>query len=125
MSRLTKTFAVVILVLTLGLHWALLQSIAWVTMIVRYSQSTSLKLAIIQTFDGQHPCDICLFVADGMQSEKQQADQEKFTVQKFEFVIGPALAFWFKPSDDVSPESIPGTLTGRQDEPPSPPPRFP
>jgi hypothetical protein len=124
MSRLTKTIAVVILVLILGLHWALLQSIAWVTMIVRYSQSTTLKQAIIQTFDGQHPCDICLFVADGRQSEKRQADEEKFTVLKLEFVLEPAGAFWFQPPDDVPPESIPGPLTGRQDEPPSPPPRF-
>ena len=44
---------VLVLVLSLGLHWALLQSIAWVGMIASYSRVASLAEALSKTFDGK------------------------------------------------------------------------
>ncbi len=43
MSRTSKMIAVLVLVLSLGLHWAFLQSVGWVSMIVRYAQDYPLR----------------------------------------------------------------------------------
>jgi len=50
---------------SLGGHWALLQTSAWVGMIVQYSQRAGLKAGIAQTFDGEHPCSVCKAIQDG------------------------------------------------------------
>ena len=56
MSRTIKITAALLLVLTLGLHWTLLQTIAWTGMIVSYSRNASLTEAVSKTFDGKHLC---------------------------------------------------------------------
>lgn len=40
-------------------------------MLIDYAQRTSLTKAIEQTFDGQHPCDLCKRVIAGHHSEKK------------------------------------------------------
>jgi hypothetical protein len=59
MARLCKLAVVSALVVTLGAHWALLQTVAWVGMIITYSQETTLAEAVEMTFDGEHPCRLC------------------------------------------------------------------
>jgi hypothetical protein len=61
-----------VLVLTLGLHWALLQSVAWTGMIITYSQENPLPVALRMTFDGNHPCPMCKAIKEGRAQEKQQ-----------------------------------------------------
>jgi hypothetical protein len=68
--------AVVVLVLSLGLHWAFLQSVAWAGMLVSYSQGATFKEAVSKTFDGQHPCKLCTAIEQGRKEEKRQ-DQEQ------------------------------------------------
>jgi hypothetical protein len=48
-----------------------LQSIAWTTMMVEYAKHQSLRAAIVQTFDGGHPCSVCHMVSKGKNSEKK------------------------------------------------------
>jgi hypothetical protein len=60
----------------LGGHWFLLQSIAWGHMLVSYSQSGSLRSAISKTFDGEHPCEMCVSISEGRQKEHQQEKQK-------------------------------------------------
>jgi hypothetical protein len=55
----------------IGLHWIALQSVAWTTMIVSYAKQQSLRSAIVQTFDGGHPCSLCHAVNKGKTSEKK------------------------------------------------------
>jgi hypothetical protein len=55
----------------IGLHWLALQSAAWTSMIVQYSKQQSLRVAITQTFDGDHPCSLCHAVNSGKNSEKK------------------------------------------------------
>ena len=55
-----------------GGHWLALQSAAWVRMLVEFSRSDSLSIAIIKTFDGRHPCSICLKVRAGLHEQQQQ-----------------------------------------------------
>jgi hypothetical protein len=56
----------------LGLHWAALQSVAWVGMLISYSHSGSLASAIEKTFDGRHPCPLCNAIRKGEQGGKKQ-----------------------------------------------------
>src|SRR5207245_1697803 len=46
-------------------------SLAWTTMIVKYSKHAPLRAAITQTFDGAHPCSLCHAVNAGKNSEKK------------------------------------------------------
>jgi len=60
------------LICVIGGHWAVLQSVAWVGMFVKFSQSNPFKPALVKTFDGKHPCKLCLLIATGKKSEKKQ-----------------------------------------------------
>ena len=55
----------------MGLQWIALQSVAWTTMIVSYAKERSFCAAIVQTFDGAHPCSLCHAVSKGKTSEKK------------------------------------------------------
>jgi hypothetical protein len=59
----------------IGLHWIALQSVAWTSMIVQYSKQQSLRVAIGQTFDGDHPCSLCHAVNNGKNPEKKSEPQ--------------------------------------------------
>lgn len=123
MSRFTKAIAVAVLIMTVGLHWAFLQSLAWATMFVRYSQQSTVKIALIQTFDGKHPCALCEFVANGA-TENKKSKEKKLEVKKFELLIEPSAAYQFRPRQPVLLGSFPAAHLGRQEEPPTPPPRI-
>jgi hypothetical protein len=70
-ARLSRLVVVAALTCSLGLHWAMLQSVAWVSMVVTYSQESPLKEAVAKTFDGKHPCPLCKEIAKGKQSERR------------------------------------------------------
>ena len=72
-SRFARILVLLAAVQILGGHWAVLQSVAWVKMVIDYSQNDSLPVAIEKTFDGKHPCAICLTIEG---AEKQQKQQE-------------------------------------------------
>jgi hypothetical protein len=59
----------------IGLHWVALQSFAWISMLIEYSKRAPLCQAIVQTFDGDHPCSLCHIVATGKASEKKSEIQ--------------------------------------------------
>ncbi|PYL27334.1 MAG: hypothetical protein DMF45_12525 [Verrucomicrobia bacterium] len=48
-----------------------LQSVAWTTMLIEYTKSAPLCRAILQTFDGAHPCSLCHIVNKGKASEEK------------------------------------------------------
>ena len=56
-----------------GGHWMVLQSVAWVRMLVTYSQQADFVTAMEQTFDGAHPCPMCKKIGqDRAQERKEQ-----------------------------------------------------
>lgn len=56
----------------------MLQSVAWVGMVVSYTQADdSLATAVEKTFDGQHPCDLCEVVKDGREADREQDLQKR------------------------------------------------
>jgi len=70
-----KWLTVLSLCAALGLHWAALQSVAWVGMLINYSHSGSVASAVEKTFDGNHPCPFCKAISKGEQSGKKQEFQ--------------------------------------------------
>lgn len=41
-------------------------------MLITYVRSDSLSGAVVKTFDGKHPCAMCLKIRDGRQQERHQ-----------------------------------------------------
>ncbi|MGH8092583.1 MAG: hypothetical protein ACREIF_03820 [Chthoniobacterales bacterium] len=77
-AKASRQVVALALCLSIGGHWFCLQSIAWANMIVVYSQHCSLPQAIAQTFDGQHPCDLCKHISKAREKEKKQDTQRSF-----------------------------------------------
>ena len=120
--RLFKWLVAGLLILTIGGHWAVLQSVAWVGMAVSYSQNASFKEALQKTFDGQHPCKLCKVVEAGRKAEKHQ--QTGSPPLKLEFVLSAlGLSIYPPPLVDVVP-SAPAASDWLADAPPVPPPDF-
>ncbi|MCW5559926.1 MAG: hypothetical protein KIT22_19075 [Verrucomicrobiae bacterium] len=69
MKRCFRLTAAVLVCLSLGLHWAALQSVAWTTMVIERTCSTSLSDALATTFDGRHPCTLCKVVKAGQAAD--------------------------------------------------------
>jgi len=61
------------LALSVGGHWAVLQSVAWIGMAVEFSQSMPMDQALAATFDGNHPCAMCQAVKQGRAKEREQS----------------------------------------------------
>jgi hypothetical protein len=120
-SRLLNWFAVITLTFALGGHWAILQSVAWVTMVASYSQTAPLKAALVKTFDGKHPCPICKFVSTGKKSEQKQETQKLLT--KLDIFLASTPAGLFPPVPDALHFTQPPSAGARSDAPPTPPPR--
>lgn len=76
LSRLYRLVVVLLLIIAVGAHWTLLQSVAWVSMAVSFSQDSTVKDALTKTFDGQHPCAICKLVKDGKSAEQKEQAQK-------------------------------------------------
>ena len=66
-----RALTILALCCAIGLHWMTLQSVAWTTMLIEYTKSAPLCQAILQTFDGAHPCSLCHIVNKGKASEKK------------------------------------------------------
>jgi hypothetical protein len=47
---------------SLGLHWGLFQSVAWMRMVIHYSQAAPLTEALAKTFDGKRPSSTSVFL---------------------------------------------------------------
>jgi hypothetical protein len=65
------------LFLSAGGHLALLQGVAWATMIKDFSRSGSVTTAVLKTFDGKHPCSLCKKIA----AERTHEEKAPVTVK--------------------------------------------
>ncbi len=106
-----------------GLHWVLLQAFAWTGMIVRYSRDFGVRRAIVMTFDGEHPCPLCLAIKAGRATEKERSEQQFLAGIQLEAVLAPsgvALGHAAPGRRHPSPES---QAAARSLPPPKPRPR--
>jgi len=120
-ARDGKFLVVLALVLTTGLHWAALQSVAWTTMLVKNLCTQSFTVAVSDTFDGRHPCPLCTAIAKGKQSEQKSAAVSPVLKMEFppvasQLVLHPPTTF----TESTAVDSFAESLSAR---PPLPPPR--
>lgn len=104
----------------LGGHWAVLQSVAWVKMFVEYAQEDSLHVALVKTFDGEHPCSICHTVSDGRKKEEKK--EATIAVPKIDAVLMTAVQIPRAEESACSYPSLQTTAAVRDLAPPTPPP---
>lgn len=57
-----------------GGHYGVLQGLAWTQMIISYSAESGWIEGARQTFDGEHPCDLCVAIADAKQKDSDPAN---------------------------------------------------
>ena len=120
-ARLPKLSLVAALACSVGLHWAVLQSIAWLGMLVAYSQEAPLSEALLKTFDGKHPCALCKEIARKKHSEDKSASNPP--VQKLEFSYFPIAFVFAPPSNFWNVGWLETSCTTLAHAPPVPPPK--
>jgi hypothetical protein len=113
--RIEQWGVVILLVILIGGHWAILQSVAWTGMLLHYSQNATIDEAWTKTFDGKHPCRLCKAVRAGKAAEKKQEMLKLETKFEFSFVAGTAWLFPPKPFRHFTP--VPEHAEVRADEP--------
>ena len=126
--KLTGFSACVVAVLMMnGGHWLALQSFAWSRMLVNFSRQGSVGMAIMKTFDGQHPCALCLRARDGWRKEQgrsetlswEKPDKMPELLWELRYAAVPPV-----PTLDVSEQpSLPSLFWSFVESPPTPPPR--
>ncbi len=79
MTFLRKLTALLLALLMQG-PAMLVQEVAWVNMLVTYTQERGLKRGVIETFDGEHPCELCK-TAEKMRQQKGDDPAEPATPQ--------------------------------------------
>ena len=126
--KLGLVFAALALFSIAGGHWAVLQSVAWAEMLHNYTQRTgSVAVAVEQTFDGQHPCELCqqIQVAKAKEHKEAPAAPAKKDDAKVKALLSNSLLRPFVPMAQAA--TIPPTLSicgpSRTEQPPTPPPR--
>ena len=89
--RLGFVLMVVALLQICGGHWLALQSLAWTEMLVKYSHEAQLAEAVAKTFDGQHPCALCVSIEQGKKSERHAPVELAKVKPVFVLPVGSAL----------------------------------
>jgi hypothetical protein len=89
-------------------------------MLVEYSKRVSLTEAVAQTFDGQHPCDLCHAVQKGKSSEKAPVLSG---LRKIDLYCPPPAPARVDEFENVRFSNFAALAAHRFDSPPTPPPR--
>jgi hypothetical protein len=116
---------VVLLCLGLGLHWVAIQTLAWGVMLVERVQVVPLSEAVETTFDGEHPCRICLLVREGRAAEKTADGVPVSQVSKLDWVLRWETSTALLPVHGSKTDGFAPVLGARSRSypPPLPPPR--
>jgi hypothetical protein len=86
--RFGKILVIAALVLSTGVHWAALQTVAWTTMLADNLCTKSVSEAVSQTFDGKHLCPLCRAIAAAKKSEKRSEAVSAASKMEFPPVAG-------------------------------------
>lgn len=85
--RLAQRGIVLLVCLSLGMHWALLQGIAWTGMLISFASEGAVIEAVQKTFDGQHGCPLCAKVKEGRDSDQKQPQQTGQSLKKMDAIL--------------------------------------
>ena len=126
--KLGLVFAALALFSIAGGHWAVLQSVAWAEMLHDYTQRTgSIAVAVEQTFDGQHPCELCqqIQVAKFKEHKEVPAAPAKKDDAKVKALLADLFLCPFVPTVQAAiiPRAVSACGPSRTEQPPTPPPR--
>lgn len=119
--RLANALLIVALLMATGAHWAVLQSVAWTTMLAHNLRSGSLAEAVEHTFDGRHPCCLCKQIAAGKDSEKKT--EFPLQLSRLEFLDARPRFFFVAPDGFWQVAVTTRTVKSISLSPPTPPPR--
>ncbi|MEI6341602.1 MAG: hypothetical protein WCR07_06570 [Verrucomicrobiota bacterium] len=129
MSRWTHAWLVGWLTASIGLHLAILQTVAWSLMFAGFIRSgDAVQVAVGKTFDGQHPCRLCAWVRSKAADSTNDAapSHAQPNLPKLE-LAGPSDAItWTSPLlTPARAASVLAFAPSRSLAPPVPPPRGP
>ena len=79
-----------LLLVSMGGHLVLMQTVAWSRMLADFSSQSSFKEAVAKTFDGEHPCAMCKVVKKSKSEEDKKAPLLKAEM-KMEIALAPAV----------------------------------
>ena len=120
-QRLATTISVTVLAFTLGLHWVMLQSFAWVSMTISYTGEISIYAAVKKALDSETTCVLCRVVDASKKAE--QDDPAIIVAQELEG-LSPGLHPIISPPDTFYHEKgLLAALLSRANAPPTPPPQ--
>jgi hypothetical protein len=107
-GRMVRLFGYPLVALALfamaGGHWAVLQAVAWAGMVSeRVEQKTTLRQAVAETFDGDHPCAMCREIALKKNTDAQKPSPLALTVKMAKKAEAVSNAAWTLPLLSVSP----------------------
>jgi hypothetical protein len=105
-----------------GAHWLLVQGAAWAGMVAARSGRSSVAQAVTTTFDGAHPCRVCLLVKRGGAFDAAPRASRPAPSVDFAFAGAPQV---LPPAGAASPSpEAPPSFASAPRVPPSPPPDF-
>lgn len=108
-------------------HWLTLQSVAWARMLAEFSDTASFSEAIVKTFDGKHPCKMCLSIREGrQQEEREQREAPLVKGEKSRELFCDLRRVNVPPAPASARDAVafaPQLVSDFQDSPPTPPPR--
>ena len=117
-----KSMLICLLVCGISGHWAVLQSVAWATMLFENMHHATVAVALQKTFDGKHPCRICKVVAEGKKSEQRpEAQAQGLKIELICELEGVPMPL--APEFSHAFNAVP-VLNSRTEPPPLPPPRL-
>jgi hypothetical protein len=107
----------------LGGHWAILQTAAWVGMIIEYSANDGLQAGLAKTFDGEHPCELCKSIAKHKGAEKKHSVQLEFGKINIVAQAQAQVSVWHSPEQCWPWRLSEQLIYSVSRRPPVPPPR--
>lgn len=118
-----KYLLVAALMISIGAQWVVLQSAAWVGMVVAYSvEEGSISEGFSKTFDGDHPCPLCKMAEEGRNSEKKLPAKETPS-KKIELFLTTRVIVLTPPVGRELPRPMDEAASPLMIPPPVPPPR--
>jgi hypothetical protein len=121
--RLAQRGVVLLVCLSLGMHWALLQGIAWTGMLISFAREGAMIEAVEKTFDGQHACALCLKVKEGRDSDEKQPQQAGQSLKKLEAVLVAGVKLIVPAAEVLNFAVLREQSVSRNETPEMPPPR--
>lgn len=124
LPRIARLVVVATICLSLGMHWALLQGIAWTGMLISFAREGAVIEAVEKTFDGQHGCALCAKVKEGREADEGQPKQNGQSLEKkIDAVLVEMMRLVAPAAEEMTFAVTREILEPRNELPETPPPR--